>query len=160
MYICMWRAWSVSSNPTFWKAEGCAPRITPPLWYQFIINSSPMLSIRKSTRHIRVSKRTYVSFLHRFVGQVLRSQLITMLDNGCWGERSGSSTAQKELTYLDFTRRYPQRTPIEMVELPDDLEAQFVVCVVFGRCNGVVLIRMTLSASLLSSVPLFLTTHE
>eukprot|EP00054_Salpingoeca_dolichothecata_P002909 m.24465 g.24465 ORF g.24465 m.24465 type:complete len:784 (+) comp13387_c0_seq1:82-2433(+) len=57
-----------------------------------------------------------------FRGLILRSQLITMLQERCWGQMVGDSTDQRLLHHKDFVRKYPQRTPIEHVTLPDGLD--------------------------------------
>jgi hypothetical protein len=36
----------------------------------------------------------------KFSGMILRNQIITMLQNQCWGERHGHTTTQPALTYV------------------------------------------------------------
>eukprot|EP00911_Craspedida_sp_UC1_P000290 UC1_evm1s221 len=62
----------------------------------------------------------------RFVGLILRHQLVTMLQLQCYGARSGHTTDQIDLEHSDFLRKYPQRTPIEHVALPPGAENAFI----------------------------------
>lgn len=51
----------------------------------------------------------------------------------CWGHfRKGRGTTQPLLHFKDFLRKYPQRRPIETVELPPEGEIESLYMV--GRC--------------------------
>lgn len=54
----------------------------------------------------------------KMLGLMLRSDLITLLQNRIWGELSGDSTNQAILPKVAFLKKYPQRTPIGDVSLP------------------------------------------
>lgn len=54
----------------------------------------------------------------RMVGMVLRSDIITLLQNRVWGELRNDSTDQPTLPPVAFLKKYPQRTPITDVSLP------------------------------------------
>lgn len=60
----------------------------------------------------------------RFVGLILRSQLITLLQNQTWGKKMGQTTSQPLLPHMEFVARYPQRTPIESIALPTAMASQ------------------------------------
>eukprot|EP00051_Salpingoeca_urceolata_P027820 m.483439 g.483439 ORF g.483439 m.483439 type:complete len:852 (-) comp22938_c0_seq1:252-2807(-) len=62
----------------------------------------------------------------RFIGVILRSHIITMLQLRCWGTRAGFTTNQMNLSHKDFVKKYPQRTPIEDVSLPDHVNDLFM----------------------------------
>eukprot|EP00040_Diaphanoeca_grandis_P011523 m.59128 g.59128 ORF g.59128 m.59128 type:complete len:811 (-) comp22664_c0_seq1:87-2519(-) len=51
-------------------------------------------------------------------GVMLRSDLITLLQNRIWGELRNESTDQPALAKTAFLKKYPQRTPIVDVSLP------------------------------------------
>lgn len=54
----------------------------------------------------------------RFLGLVLRSDLITLLQNRVWGELRNDTTDQPTLSNEAFQRKYPNRTPVDEIELP------------------------------------------
>eukprot|EP00041_Stephanoeca_diplocostata_P025152 m.651939 g.651939 ORF g.651939 m.651939 type:complete len:803 (+) comp22684_c0_seq2:98-2506(+) len=54
----------------------------------------------------------------QFLGLVLRSDLITLLQNRIWGELRNDTTDQPFLSQEAFDRKYPNRTPLSEVILP------------------------------------------
>lgn len=62
--------------------------------------------------------------VNRYLGLILRSQIITMLEHQCWGNRTPTGTDQPLIDHAVFVRKYPQRRPLYDLNLPDDSELQ------------------------------------
>eukprot|EP00052_Salpingoeca_macrocollata_P034116 m.10539 g.10539 ORF g.10539 m.10539 type:complete len:788 (-) comp5968_c0_seq1:27-2390(-) len=60
------------------------------------------------------------------LGQILRSQLITMLQHRCYGQLQGDSTTQLAMLHEDFVRKYPQRTPISKIPVPENMDGLYM----------------------------------
>ena len=61
-----------------------------------------------------------------FLGLILRSQLVTMLQLNAYGPLENGVVNQRVLTHMDFVLKYPQRTPIDCVDIPADMDALYV----------------------------------